>query len=723
MAETLELGIRIKADSKGLVGATRKAGKDLGRLEKQTTKTGRSAKKAGTDMRRMGRDMRTLDKQAGGLVRSFGRMAGAFALAFGAGIGTNAIIDTVRQGEILEASLKTVTGSAEAAAVAMQGLEEFAAKTPFSLDQAVQGFVKLKAFGLDPSREALESYGNTASAMGRSLNQMIEAVADAATGEFERLKEFGIKAKQQGDNVAFTFQGVTTTVKKNAADIEKFLQGIGNVEFAGAMEDRARTLDGALSNMGDSWAGLARAIGDAGLSALIQGAAKVIGGLADGLVALVTGKGAKGLPQWAKVTGFAFKAVSLEAQDLVEWFRGISAATVAFVTGNSELLDFIKSERQADRQRLEQELQDYVAMLEGIGQQVAQVELDPFKKQAATEGGGAAAASAAQKLSASIDKEVAALEREAAVFGKSRSEAALYTLALRGATDAQLAHARAAFEAIQAKEDQAAAVTELNDAIDRELALTRDLKDEQESSAEAIRDQIDPLRALRRELEEINTLKQGGFLSAAEAEQATAGIEAQVEKIQAGTSEMTQFMVQAARNMQTSLAKFLFDPFDDGLKGMLEGFANTLRQMAAEIAAQAILKSLFTAGAAASSGGAAAVFASLAAGTAHQGGIIGRPLPTRQISPLAFAGAPRLHGGGFPGLNSGEVPIIAQKGEEVLARNDPRNALNGASGVTINQTVNIEALDATDIVSRLEPMSQELYEMTQGAAQRSNTRV
>ena len=35
--------------------------------------------------------------------------------------------------------------------------------------------------------------------MGKSLNQMIEAVADATTGEFERLKEFGIKARTHGE--------------------------------------------------------------------------------------------------------------------------------------------------------------------------------------------------------------------------------------------------------------------------------------------------------------------------------------------------------------------------------------------------------------------------------------------------------------------------------------------------------------------------------------------
>ena len=36
--------------------------------------------------------------------------------------------------------------------------------------------------------------------MGKDLSQMIEAVADATTGEFERLKEFGIKAGKEGDD-------------------------------------------------------------------------------------------------------------------------------------------------------------------------------------------------------------------------------------------------------------------------------------------------------------------------------------------------------------------------------------------------------------------------------------------------------------------------------------------------------------------------------------------
>lgn len=66
---------------------------------------------------------------------------------------------------------------------------------------------------------------------------------------------------------------------------------------------------------------------------------------------------------------------------------------------------------------------------------------------------------------------------------------------------------------------------------------------------------------------------------------------------------------------------------------------------------------------------------------AHSGLRVGSQTPrgTRGVNPAVFAGAQRFHTGGFPGLRPNEVPIIAEKGEEVLDKNDPRNALNGGA--------------------------------------------
>lgn len=166
------------------------------------------------------------------------------------------LVDSQRQLDKMSASLKTLTGSTQGARQALSILQDFARDTPYGLEQAVEGFRKLVALGLTPSEEALRSYGNTAAAMGKDLNQMIEAVADASTFEFERLKEFGIKAKQNKDDVEFTFQGTTTVVRKSAADIEQYLLNIGNVNFAGAMADQANTLNGAIASASDSWSQL-----------------------------------------------------------------------------------------------------------------------------------------------------------------------------------------------------------------------------------------------------------------------------------------------------------------------------------------------------------------------------------------------------------------------------------------------------------------------------------
>lgn len=63
----------------------------------------------------------------------------------------------------------------------------------------------------------------------------------------------------------------------------------------------------------------------------------------------------------------------------------------------------------------------------------------------------------------------------------------------------------------------------------------------------------------------------------------------------------------------------------------------------------------------------------------HSGGIVGRAGSIRRVHPLVFAAAPRYHAGGIAGLKPGEQPAILEKGEEVLAKNDPRHVANGGA--------------------------------------------
>jgi hypothetical protein len=276
---------------------------------------GRAAKAVQSDTAKIRKSMRGVERSTREVQKSFAQLKAGIA-ALGLGLVVKDIIRVSAEFQRLKASLKTVTGSTDAANKAFAQIKNFAATTPFDLQQVTAGFIKLKALGLDPSEAALRSYGNTASAMGKSLNDFVEAVADAITGEFERLKEFGIKAASEGDRVKFTFQGLTTEIGKNATEIEAFLRKIGENQFAGAMEEQAATLGGALSNLGDSIAVIQNEIGDGGLASAVSDIAR---GMSDA---------ANSSHNLARSLGAGLGTV---LRTIAENFRLLTAAVSAFV--------------------------------------------------------------------------------------------------------------------------------------------------------------------------------------------------------------------------------------------------------------------------------------------------------------------------------------------------------------------------------------------------------
>lgn len=267
-----------------------------------------------------------ITSQLNGLTKAAGAAAAAVVSLETAKQVFSALVDSQRNFDKLNSGLITMTGSAENAAKAFSVLQQFAKETPYGLNQAVEGFTKLVALGLNPSKEALISYGNTAAAMGKDLNQMIEAVADASTFEFERLKEFGIKSSQQADTVSFTFRGVTTTVKKNSEEIQKYLLNIGNTDFAGAMETRSKTLDGQLSSLADSFDGLVLAVAQSGFGDAVgeqaATAEEAITALTD---AIASNEIAATLQDWVTLFNESFKFISDALNDLAYDTEGKSA--------------------------------------------------------------------------------------------------------------------------------------------------------------------------------------------------------------------------------------------------------------------------------------------------------------------------------------------------------------------------------------------------------------
>jgi hypothetical protein len=624
--KTDKLVIELTTDGAGNVRAS------LGGVEKELSKVGDRTKKTSSDL------------------ISFKQILGGISFA----VITRGLIDANVEYQKLSASLKTVTGSQEAANVAFAGLEKFAATTPYQLENVVGSFIKLKSLGLDPSIDALTSYGNTAAAMGKDLDQLIEAVADAATGEFERLKEFGIKTRQQGDQVSFTFRGVTTTVKKDAAEIESYLQKIGDTTFASGMQDQMQTLGGVFSNFQDSLGGLARAIGDAGLNDLVADLARGLTDLSAEITKFVNNPAS--MPEWMKVSAFSVKALSAEFLDLGDLIGATAAILdVEVGPGMFDKIDTIIKDREAKRAQLEQDMVAFAAKLEGIGSGATAAALstaaaggvpDPFAK-----GDRAATAKA---VTAAYDDMDRALDLVIAQF-EDLDKATAENIAGLAKQNALQAEGVRVYDDTRTATEQLAAELERLDELYAQGAITFD------TYSRAVFDTQDAYKQV--EKTGVDTM-------------------ASLEAAARGWGE--QFTNAMADMVQSG--KLSFSDLADSI------ISDLLRIMIYQNITAPILRGLN-------------FLPPVPTSTGHTGGIVGGLTGSTFVNPGVFAGAQRYHTGGMVGLGPNEVPIIANRGEEVLTRNDPRHAMNqgGSGSVKVEIIKNGSPIETDSSSARFDP--------------------
>lgn len=162
------------------------------------------------------------------------------------------IVNTLSDFERFEAVLTNTLGSNSAAQKSLREINDFAAKTPFAVDQLTGSYVKLANQGFVPTQKEMRKLGDLASSTGKDFDQLTEAVIDAQVGEFERLKEFGIRASKEGDNVKFTFKGVQTQTKFTETAIRDYILSLGDAQgVSGAMAAISETTGGKISNLGD----------------------------------------------------------------------------------------------------------------------------------------------------------------------------------------------------------------------------------------------------------------------------------------------------------------------------------------------------------------------------------------------------------------------------------------------------------------------------------------
>lgn len=251
----------------------------------------------------MDKSFKQTEKSADSFSKATKKLGSIISAAFAAdaliGFAQN-VISTTAEFQKMQAVLTNTLGSSSAAQVAMSQITDFASQTPFAVNELTESFVKLANRGFVPTTAQLRSLGDLASSTGKSFDQLTEAALDAMTGEFERLKEFGIRATSEGDKVQFTFKGVTTEVQKTDEAIKDYILSLGNAEgVSGAMAGISETVGGKISNLGDNFTQLYKVIGDQS-SGLIAGVLDLSNALLSKLVtafdsvntiALKTGQG------------------------------------------------------------------------------------------------------------------------------------------------------------------------------------------------------------------------------------------------------------------------------------------------------------------------------------------------------------------------------------------------------------------------------------------------
>lgn len=218
--------------------------------------------KVSTNTKGMSKELQKASRQASLMASNFGKsvekmttkaikltgtmtgLAGAFALKTGISEGLDM--------EGYRVQLDTAVKDTQKATELMKNAVSFANKTPFETGSVVEATAKMEMYGLSSTRW-LSDIADMAGATNKSIDQATEAMADVAVGEFERLKEFGIKKdmivaeaqKAYGDGVVFNNLGQVTDQEKLLDTVQKMMQE----KYKGGAEKLSQTVKGMWSTI------------------------------------------------------------------------------------------------------------------------------------------------------------------------------------------------------------------------------------------------------------------------------------------------------------------------------------------------------------------------------------------------------------------------------------------------------------------------------------------
>lgn len=207
-------------------------------------------------------------EQAGSLIGGAARQMAALATAaVGLQSITGAAKDVIATGaafEALEGRLKSLLGSSDKAKDVFAQIKDLAKTTPFEVQGLTEAYVKLTAFGLQPSVKQMQAITDTAATLGggtESLQRVTLALGQAWTksklqgDEILQLAEAGVPvwdllAKATGKNTT-ELQKMSEAGTLGRDAILKLIDALGT-ENMGASAALMETFNGAVSNAKDA---------------------------------------------------------------------------------------------------------------------------------------------------------------------------------------------------------------------------------------------------------------------------------------------------------------------------------------------------------------------------------------------------------------------------------------------------------------------------------------
>ncbi|TFZ81179.1 hypothetical protein, partial [Candidatus Macondimonas diazotrophica] len=197
--ESLDNAATSAARSAGALGsATRQAGGGVSDLAAKSASAAKSAAGVGA--------------AASGATKGITSMGAAITAAVGplvafaaAAASVTAVFGNIVEFDKLSGQVKTVTGDAKSAAIAMAGLQAIATELPAELSDLTESFVKLQARGFDTTSESMRRISDLAAALGGSFGQVSEAITDLAVGQTMRMESLGISVTQNNGKIQLSF--------------------------------------------------------------------------------------------------------------------------------------------------------------------------------------------------------------------------------------------------------------------------------------------------------------------------------------------------------------------------------------------------------------------------------------------------------------------------------------------------------------------------------------